>query len=51
MLSKKEIPRAASLFNAYNKKMGLNETVHERYIGLIFNRQQINFVESLEKPT
>ena len=48
MLSKKEIPKAASMFNAYNKKLGLSEPIHEKYIGTIFSRQQTGFVQSLE---
>ena len=38
MLAKKDISQAASLFNAYNKKIGLQEPVHEKYIGTIFSK-------------
>ena len=38
MLAKKDISKAASQFNAYNKKLGLTESVHEKYIGAIFSR-------------
>ena len=50
MIAKKSIDKAASLFNAYNKKLGLADSVHEKYIGTIFTRQQSNFIESLELP-
>ena len=50
MLAKKGIDKAAQLFNAYNKKIGMTEIVHEKYIGTIFSRQQTGFVESLEVP-
>ena len=51
MLAKKGIDKAASAFNAYNKKLGLadNDT-HEKHIGTIFSRQQTGFVQSLEIP-
>ena len=39
MIAKKEIPKAASAFNAYNKKLGFNDPTHEKYIGTIFSRQ------------
>ena len=48
MIAKKEIPKAASAFNAYNKKLGFNDPTHEKYIGTIFSRQQTGFVISLE---
>lgn len=48
MLAKKEIPKAASMFNAYNKKLGLVEPVHEKYVGTIFSKQQTGFLMSLE---
>ena len=38
MIAKKSIDKAASLFNAYNKKLGLVETTHEKHIGTIFSR-------------
>lgn len=50
MIAKKSIDKAASLFNAYNKKLGLTDSTHEKYIGTIFTRQQTGFVESLEMP-
>ena len=50
MIAKKNIDRAASLFNAYNKKLGLADSAHEKYLGTIFTRQQTGFVESLEMP-
>lgn len=50
MLAKKTIDKAAAIFNAYNKKIGLAENVHEKHIGTIFTRQQTGFVESLEMP-
>ena len=50
MLAKKGIDKAAQLFNAYNKKLGISENVHEKYLGTIFSRQQTGFVESLEVP-
>lgn len=37
-------------FNSYNKKLGMSENVHEKYIGTIFSRQQTGFIESLEIP-
>ena len=50
MIAKKNIDRAASLFNAYNKKLGMTDSTNEKYIGTIFTRQQTGFVESLEMP-
>ena len=48
MRAKTEIPKAASTFNAYNKKLGFQEPSHEKYIGTIFSKQQTGFVISLE---
>lgn len=39
MLAKKSIDKAASLFNAYNKKLGMSDGIHEKHIGTIFTRQ------------
>ena len=38
MLAKKSIDKAASLFNAHNKKLGLADQVHEKHLGTIFSR-------------
>ena len=38
MLAKKGIDKAASLFNAYNKKLGLSDNAHEKHLGTIFSR-------------
>ena len=49
MLQKKTIPKAASEFNAYNKKLGMlaepatMKEGHEKYIGTIFTNQQTGF--------
>ena len=39
MIAKKNIDRAASLFNAYNKKLGMTDNTHEKYLGTIFTKQ------------
>ena len=38
MIAKKSIDKAAAIFNAYNKKLGLYDGIHEKHIGVIFSR-------------